>query len=49
MEPTGGLSVFSKVGRGLGKMTQCEIEMEEWLQAWLYVLKTCDKVQPFIE
>ena len=49
MEHNEGLFMFSKVGHGLGKLTQCDIQREEWLQARLFVLKNCDEVRPFLE
>ncbi|XP_058009289.1 uncharacterized protein LOC131183161 [Hevea brasiliensis] len=45
----GGLSIFSKVGRGLGASKTRDLDTQEWEQAYIYVLKNCDEVQPYIE
>ncbi|XP_057993145.1 uncharacterized protein LOC131174101 [Hevea brasiliensis] len=45
----GGLSIFSKVGRGLGASKTRDLDTQEWEQAHIYVLKNCDEVQPYIE
>ncbi|XP_058006762.1 uncharacterized protein LOC131182131 [Hevea brasiliensis] len=45
----GGLSIFSKVGRGLGASKTHDLDTQEWEQAHIYVLKNCDEVQPYIE
>ncbi|XP_057999327.1 uncharacterized protein LOC131178387 [Hevea brasiliensis] len=45
----GGLSIFSKVGHGLGVSKTRVLDTQEWEQAHIYVLKNCDEVQPYIE
>ncbi|XP_020243341.1 uncharacterized protein LOC109821575 [Asparagus officinalis] len=43
------LSIFRHSGRALGAATTRYLDEREWLQAHIYVLKNCDKVQPHIE
>ncbi|XP_065863360.1 uncharacterized protein [Euphorbia lathyris] len=44
-----GLSIFARYGKPLSKGMTKELSNEDWKRAQLYVLRNCDKVQPFID
>ncbi|XP_016463901.1 uncharacterized protein LOC107786900 [Nicotiana tabacum] len=45
----GGLSLFCKFGKTLGAPKQLDLEADELEQAYIYILKNCDEVLPFLE
>ncbi|XP_052171518.1 uncharacterized protein LOC127787497 [Diospyros lotus] len=45
----GGSLVFNQRGRLLGAGITRDLENNEWIEAHIYILRNCSKVQPFIE
>ncbi|XP_074302669.1 uncharacterized protein LOC141634360 isoform X2 [Silene latifolia] len=41
-------SIFSRLGKPLGRTNIKKMTIDEWREAQLYVLKNCDEAQPFI-
>ena len=43
------LSIFSKLGKPLGKPNVRTLTLDEYKQAQLYVLRNCEEAEPFLE
>lgn len=43
------MSVFTRIGKPLGRKNIRKMTIDEWKEAHLYILKNCDEAQPFIK
>ncbi|KAM3200020.1 hypothetical protein P3L10_032380 [Capsicum annuum] len=48
-ESDGGLSIFYQPRKILGAKDPCGIEADELEQAYIYILKNCDEVLPYLK
>ena len=46
---TSNLSIFKKNGCPKGSSKPLTLKMDEFNEAWMYILQNCEEVWPFIE